>query len=94
MSFDLTGKVVLITGGTRGLGAAMARGFAAAGADLIVSSRKAEACEAMAAEIRGMGRRAVGIACNVGRMGRVRADRRAGQQCRDVAGGPVQCGDQ
>ena len=76
--FNVTGKVVLITGGTRGLGAAMARGFAAAGADLIVSSRKAEACEAMAAEIRGMGRRAVGIACNVGKWDEVDALAEAG----------------
>jgi len=64
--FDLTGKVVLITGGTRGLGLAMARGFAEAGAALIISSRKAEACEAVAEELRAKGARAVGIACHVG----------------------------
>lgn len=70
---DLTGKVVLITGGTRGLGRAMALGFAKAGADLIVSSRKAQACEAMAAEITAFGRRAVGLPCNVGRWDEVDA---------------------
>ncbi|HUH23907.1 MAG TPA: SDR family NAD(P)-dependent oxidoreductase, partial [Brevundimonas sp.] len=59
--FDLTGKVALITGGTRGLGRSMAIGFAKAGADLIISSRKADACEAMAAEIRALGRKAVAI---------------------------------
>ncbi|QQQ19765.1 glucose 1-dehydrogenase [Brevundimonas vitis] len=64
--FDLTGKVALITGGTRGLGREMALGFARAGADVIVSSRKAEACEAMAAEIRSLGRRAAALPCNVG----------------------------
>lgn len=70
---DLTGKVVLITGGTRGLGRAMALGFAKAGADLVVSSRKAQACEAMAAEITALGRRAVGLPCNVGRWDEVDA---------------------
>jgi NAD(P)-dependent dehydrogenase (short-subunit alcohol dehydrogenase family) len=65
--FDLTDKVALITGGTRGLGRSMALGFAHAGADLIISSRKAEACEAMADEIRALGRHAVAIPCNVGK---------------------------
>ena len=46
--FDLTGKVALLAGGTRGLGLEMARAFALAGADVIVSGRKAEACEAVA----------------------------------------------
>jgi NAD(P)-dependent dehydrogenase (short-subunit alcohol dehydrogenase family) len=64
--FDLTGKVALITGGTRGLGLEMAKGFAAAGADIIVSSRKADACEEAANEIRKLGVRAVGIPCHVG----------------------------
>jgi NAD(P)-dependent dehydrogenase (short-subunit alcohol dehydrogenase family) len=70
---DLTGKVVLITGGTRGLGRAMALGFAKAGADLIISSRKAQACDAMAAEIAALGRRAVALPCNVGRWDEVDA---------------------
>lgn len=71
--FDLTGKIVLITGGTRGLGLSMARAFSEAGADLIVSSRKADACEAVAAELSGPGRRAVGIACHVGYWAQVEA---------------------
>lgn len=66
VQFDFAGKVVLITGGTRGLGRAMAEGFAQAGADLIVASRKAEACEATAAHLRTFGGRAVGIPCHVG----------------------------
>jgi NAD(P)-dependent dehydrogenase (short-subunit alcohol dehydrogenase family) len=64
--FDLTGKIALVTGGTRGLGLEMARAFAAAGADVIVSSRKSDACDAAAAELRALGRRAVGIPAHVG----------------------------
>ena len=55
VNFDFSGKVVLITGGTRGLGRAMAQGFAEAGADMIIASRKAEACETTAAELRSLG---------------------------------------
>ncbi len=64
--FDFTGKVVLITGGSRGLGYEMAKAFAARGADLIITSRKAGNCEAVAAEIRGMGQKALAYACHVG----------------------------
>lgn len=59
--FDLSGKVALITGGSRGLGREMALAFADAGADVIVSSRKLEACEAVVAEIQAKGRRAAAI---------------------------------
>jgi len=65
--FDLTGKVVLVTGGTRGLGNAMARGLAQAGASLIVTGRKQpatdEAAEQLAAET---GRPCLGVACHMG----------------------------
>jgi NAD(P)-dependent dehydrogenase (short-subunit alcohol dehydrogenase family) len=57
--FDLTGKVALITGGSRGLGYQMALAFAEHGADLIIASRKLDACEAVAEEVRAMGRRAL-----------------------------------
>ena len=70
---DLTGKVALITGGTRGLGLEMARGFAQAGADVIVSSRKAPACDAVADELRRLGVRAAGIPCHVGHWDQVNA---------------------
>jgi NAD(P)-dependent dehydrogenase (short-subunit alcohol dehydrogenase family) len=60
------GKVVVVTGGSKGLGRAMALGFAEAGADVVVSSRKLEACEPVAQEIRSMGRRSLAVACHVG----------------------------
>ena len=62
--FDLSGKIALVTGGSRGLGLEMVRAFAAAGADLIIASRKIEACESAAEEVRGMGRRALALAVN------------------------------
>jgi len=65
--FDLTGKVALVTGGSRGLGRAMVLGLAAAGADVVVTSRKLDACEAVAAEVKAQtGRRALALACHVG----------------------------
>jgi len=53
--YDFTGKVVVITGGSRGLGHAMALGFAAAGAKLAIASRKLDSCEATVKEIRALG---------------------------------------
>jgi NAD(P)-dependent dehydrogenase (short-subunit alcohol dehydrogenase family) len=58
--FDLTGRVAVITGGSRGLGEQIARGFAAAGADVVIASRKFDNCVAVAADIeRTTGRRAL-----------------------------------
>jgi NAD(P)-dependent dehydrogenase (short-subunit alcohol dehydrogenase family) len=65
--FRLDDKVAVVTGGSKGLGRAMAIGFAEAGADVVIASRKIEACEAVAAEIRALGRRALPVACHVGR---------------------------
>jgi NAD(P)-dependent dehydrogenase (short-subunit alcohol dehydrogenase family) len=59
------GKVVVVTGASKGLGRAMALGFAEAGADVVVSSRKLEACEVVAKEIRAMGQRSLAVACHV-----------------------------
>ena len=64
--FDLTGKVALITGGSRGLGREMALGFARAGADVVIASRKLAACAAVAKEVQALGRRALPYACHVG----------------------------
>ena len=64
--FNFENKVVLITGGSRGLGKAMAEGFADAGAKVIITSRKLEACEALAQSIMDRGGEALAIAANTG----------------------------
>ena len=65
--FDLTGKVALVTGGSRGLGREMVLAFAEHGADIIIASRKLDSCEALAAEVTARtGRRALPVACHVG----------------------------
>jgi NAD(P)-dependent dehydrogenase (short-subunit alcohol dehydrogenase family) len=65
--FDLTGKVAVVTGGSRGLGREMCLAFADHGADVVVASRKLDACEAVAAEVEARGRAALAVACHVGR---------------------------
>jgi len=62
----LAGKVALVTGGSRGLGREMVLAFARAGADVVITSRKIDACKEVAAEIEAMGRRAQPVACHVG----------------------------
>jgi NAD(P)-dependent dehydrogenase (short-subunit alcohol dehydrogenase family) len=59
--FDLRGRVAVVTGGSRGLGREMALPFAARGADVVIASRKLDACETVAEEIRGLGRRALAV---------------------------------
>ena len=60
--FDLTDKVAIVTGGSRGLGRQMVLAFAQHGADVVIASRKIENCEAVAAEVRALGRRALAVA--------------------------------
>jgi NAD(P)-dependent dehydrogenase (short-subunit alcohol dehydrogenase family) len=64
--FGLRGKVALVTGGSRGLGREMVLGFAEAGADVVIASRRIDGCERVAEEVRArFGRRALPVACNV-----------------------------
>src|SRR5713101_8381617 len=67
IQYDFTGKVVVITGGSRGLGHAMALGFAAAGANLPIASRKLDACEPTVKEIRALGGDGSAHAIHVGK---------------------------
>jgi NAD(P)-dependent dehydrogenase (short-subunit alcohol dehydrogenase family) len=65
--FDLTGKVALVTGGSRGLGKEMVLAFAAAGADVVIASRKLDNCKTLAeVVVATTGRRALPVACHVG----------------------------
>ena len=65
--FDFTGKVALVTGGSRGLGYQMVKAFAVRGADVIIASRNLENCERVAEEIRALGRKAWAFSAHVGK---------------------------
>jgi NAD(P)-dependent dehydrogenase (short-subunit alcohol dehydrogenase family) len=71
--FDLTGQVAIITGSSRGIGQSIAETMAQMGAKVVVSSRKAEACEEVAAGIRKAGGEATVIAANISRKAEVEA---------------------
>jgi NAD(P)-dependent dehydrogenase (short-subunit alcohol dehydrogenase family) len=69
--FDMTDRVVIVTGGTRGIGRALAEGYVAAGAKVVVASRKADACDETAAHLRALGGDALGVPAHVGDLGDV-----------------------
>lgn len=71
--FDLTGRVALVTGASRGIGEAVATALAAAGARLVLASRKLENVEATADLLRANGREALAVACHTGRAAEVRS---------------------
>jgi len=71
--FHLDDQVAIVTGSSRGIGRAIAETMAALGAKVVISSRKAEACEAVAREIQATGGEAAAVACNVSRKAEVEA---------------------
>jgi NAD(P)-dependent dehydrogenase (short-subunit alcohol dehydrogenase family) len=66
--FDMTDRTVIVTGGTRGIGLALAEGFVLAGARVVVASRKADACEDAARHLRGLGGQAIGVPAHAGNL--------------------------
>jgi len=71
--FDFTGKIALVTGGSRGLGYQMVKAFAERGADLIIASRKLDACEAVADEVRALGRKALALSVHAAKWDQIDA---------------------
>ena len=64
--FDMSGRVVIVTGGTRGIGRALAEGYVSAGAKVVVASRKAEACKETEEHLRALGGEALGVPTHMG----------------------------
>lgn len=72
-SFDLTDRVALVTGGSRGIGRSISLALAAHGAHVVVSSRKLDACQALVEEIEAQGGKASAAACNAGELEQVQS---------------------
>jgi NAD(P)-dependent dehydrogenase (short-subunit alcohol dehydrogenase family) len=70
--FDLTGRVVIVTGGTRGIGRSLAEGYVAAGARVVVASRKADACKETEQHLERLGGEALGVPTHLGDLGALR----------------------
>ena len=66
--FDMSGRVVIVTGGTRGIGRSLAEGYAAAGAKVVVASRKPEACKETEQHLRAQGAEALGVPTHLGEL--------------------------
>jgi len=64
--FDMSDRVVIVTGGTRGIGRALAEGYVSAGAKVVVASRKAEACKETEEHLRSLGGEAIGVPAHMG----------------------------
>ncbi|MBM3174014.1 MAG: SDR family NAD(P)-dependent oxidoreductase, partial [Chloroflexi bacterium] len=71
--FSLEGKVALVTGASRGIGRATALGFADAGADVVIASRRQPDLEKVAEEIRAKGRKALPVAAHIGKIEEIRS---------------------